>query len=84
VAPPIMLCYYPQVLCPFLALWCSTRSVRKYYSSMHVAGLNFSSGVALYGDGGEHGGPITNRIELPKNWGKLLAKYNHIRLPKLI
>jgi hypothetical protein len=55
------------------------RSVRKFFSSMHlpivVAGINYSSGVALYGGGGDHGGPITKKIELPKNWDKLVARY---------
>jgi hypothetical protein len=55
-----------------------TRSARKYWSGMHlpiiVAGGN---GIALlfYGGGGDHGGPITKKIRLPKNWPELVARY---------
>jgi hypothetical protein len=56
-----------------------TRSVRKFFSSMHlpvvVAGLNYSFGIAFYGGGGDHGGPITKKIDIPKNWNKLVKKY---------
>jgi len=56
-----------------------TRSVRKFWSSLHlpviVAGMNYSAGVAIYGGGGDHGGPITKKIETPKNWDQLVAKY---------
>lgn len=59
-----------------------TRSVRKFFSGMHlpilVAGLNYSFGVAFYGGGGDHGGPITKKIEIPKNWNKLVNKYKDI------
>jgi len=60
-----------------------TRSVRKFWSPLHlpviVAGLNYSSGVAIYGGGGDHGGPITKKIEIPKNWDKLTSKYKQVR-----
>ena len=63
----------------------STRSVRKFFSAMHlpviVAGINYSSGVAIYGGGGDHGGPITKKIELPKNWDELVAEYEDIKPP---
>ena len=56
-----------------------TRSVRKFFSGMHipviVAGNYYSVGVILYGGGGDHGGPITKKIETPKNWAKLVDKY---------
>ena len=55
-----------------------TRSVRKFWSDMHipvvVAGKN-NLAVAFYGGGGDHGGPITKKINLPKNWNKLVAQY---------
>jgi hypothetical protein len=59
-----------------------TRSVRKFFSTTHlpvvVAGSKESWGVIMYGGGGDHGGPITQKIELPKNWDKLVAKYKDI------
>ena len=61
----------------------SSRSVRKFFSGMHlpvlVAGNNRSWGSALYGGGGDHGGPITKKIELPKNWNKLVVQYKDSR-----
>ncbi len=56
----------------------STRTVRKFWSDLHlpiiVAG---GTGVALafYGGGGDHGGPVTAKIRLPKNWDELVARY---------
>ena len=56
-----------------------TRSVRKFFSGMHmpiiVTGHYYAGGIVLYGGGGDHGGPITKKIELPKNWAKLVKKY---------
>ncbi len=56
-----------------------TRSVRKFHSGLHlpvvVAGMDYSYGVAFYGGGGDHGGPITKKIELPKDWKTLTEKY---------
>jgi hypothetical protein len=55
-----------------------TRTARKFWSGIHlpiiVAGGN---GIALvfYGGGGDHGGPITKKIRLPKNWAELVARY---------
>ena len=55
-----------------------TRSVRKFWSDMHipvvVAGKN-NLAVCFYGGGGDHGGPITKKIDLPKDWDKLVAQY---------
>ncbi len=57
-----------------------TRSVRKFFSGAHmpviVTGHAYSGGTVLYGGGGDHGGPITKKIELPKNWDKLVKKYS--------
>jgi hypothetical protein len=55
-----------------------TRSARKFWSGMHlpivVAGMN-NIAIAFYGGGGDHGGPITKKINLPKNWDALVAQY---------
>jgi hypothetical protein len=55
-----------------------TRSVRKYWSDLHlpiaVGGMN-SLAMVFYGGGGDHGGPITKKIQLPKNWDALVAQY---------
>lgn len=60
-----------------------TRSVRKIFSGSHlpiiVAGNANSPGGALYGGGGDHGGPITKQIELPANWDALVERYRTIR-----
>ncbi|MCC7461978.1 MAG: hypothetical protein IT480_05875 [Gammaproteobacteria bacterium] len=56
-----------------------TRSVRKVFSDAHlpiiVAGNARSPGGALYGGGGDHGGPITRKIELPKDWAQQVERY---------
>jgi hypothetical protein len=63
-----------------------TRTVRKFFTDMHlpivVAGLETTAGVALYTGGGDHGGPITKKITLPKNWDELVAQYKDIRISK--
>jgi hypothetical protein len=55
-----------------------TRSARKFWSDMHlpiiVAGGD-GLGLAFYGGGGDHGGPVTAKIDLPKNWDELVARY---------
>ncbi len=55
-----------------------TRTVRKFWSDVHlpiiVAGGE-AVGLAFYGGGGDHGGPVTVKIQLPKNWKELLARY---------
>ena len=60
-----------------------TRSAKKFFRDLHlpivVAGLDYAWGTALYTGGGDHGGPITKKIELPKNWNELVAKYKDIR-----
>jgi hypothetical protein len=57
----------------------NTRSVRKFFTSLHlpviVAGMENMGGIALYAGGGDHGGPITKKVNLPKNWKKLVAEY---------
>jgi len=60
-----------------------SRSVRKFFRDMHlpiiVAGLDYAWGAAMYSGGGDHGGPITKKIELPGNWEQLVAKYKDLR-----
>jgi hypothetical protein len=59
-----------------------TRSVRKFYSGKHtaivVAGLSYSWGTVSYSGGGTHGTIVTKKLELPANWGRLVAKYEDI------
>lgn len=56
------------------------RSVRKFFSGLHlpvmVAGHENSWGGALYGGGGDHGGPITRQVTLPRDWDSLVAEYH--------
>ena len=55
-----------------------TRSARKFWSDMHlpiIVGGGNGLGLAFYGGGGDHGGPVTAKIELPKNWDELVARY---------
>lgn len=55
-----------------------TRSARKFWTGMHlpiVVGGGNGIALALYGGGGDHGGPVTAKIDLPKNWEQLVAKY---------
>ena len=60
-----------------------SRSARKIYSTAHipvlVAGNRNAVGTALYGGGGDHGGPITKKIELPRNWAELVERYKAVR-----
>jgi hypothetical protein len=61
-----------------------TRSARKFWSHMHlpiiVAGGN-GFGLVFYGGGGDHGGPVTAKIDLPKHWDQLVARYKHYETP---
>jgi hypothetical protein len=70
-----------EVVIPFE----STKStMRRFLSGEHliaiVAGSHdfVSFDIAAYGGGGDHGGPVTKKIELPKNWSKLVKKYEDI------
>lgn len=55
-----------------------TRTARKFWSGLHlpivVAGENYPA-LLFYGGGGDHGGPVTAKIRLPRNWDDLVAKY---------
>ena len=54
-------------------------SVRRYWDKNHLQIIVASSGAAPRGvamlGGGDHGGPATIKIELPKNWRELLKIY---------
>lgn len=56
------------------------RSFRHFMSGKHlpiiVAGNAHSIGAALYAGGGDHGGPITKKIDLPGSWSDLVKRYN--------
>jgi hypothetical protein len=60
----------------------STRSVRRIFDPDHlmlvVIGESYHRHVALYGGGGDHGGPVTKKIDLPVNWSELVNKYREI------
>ena len=59
-----------------------TRSVKKFFTTRHLSLIVAGPGsTALFGGGGDHGGPITKKIELPKNWDTLVAKYKDSRVP---
>jgi hypothetical protein len=59
-----------------------TRSVRRIFDPTHlmiiVVGEPYYPGMTLYGGGGDHGAPVTKKIELPRNWAKLVAKYKDV------
>lgn len=40
-----------------------------------VSGTNYDSTCVNFAGGGEHGGPACEKIELPKNWDKLVEEY---------
>ena len=65
-----------------------TRSARKFMSGRHlpiiVAGMSYSWGVGYYGGGGDHGGPITKKINLPKNWRELVRQYEDRHVKPII
>lgn len=60
----------------------ASRSARKFFSGMHlpvvVAGMDYGFGMLFYGGGGDHGGPVTKKINLPQNWGRLVTEYEDI------
>jgi hypothetical protein len=59
-----------------------TRTVRKIFDPEHlllvVVGEPYYPGMTLYGGGGDHGSPVTKKIQLPANWNKLVAKYKDV------
>ncbi len=75
---------HPDVPLPLEA----TRSTRKFMSGDHipviVSSIARSGGVLIYGGGGDHGGPVTKKMTLPKNWKELVAKYSGYRKPTIL
>lgn len=61
-----------------------TRSMRKFWSTDHLVLMVGGGGrVTAYNGGGDHGGPVTKKIELPSSWQKLVAKYKDL-VPKYV
>ncbi|HVN98372.1 MAG TPA: hypothetical protein VMT62_18235 [Syntrophorhabdaceae bacterium] len=60
-----------------------TRSVKKFFSRKHipilVAGMSYGNSITYYGGGGDHGGPVTHKVNLPKKWGELVEKYKDFK-----
>jgi len=55
-----------------------TRSVRKFWSGRHlpiIVGGGNGIALAFYGGGGDHGGPITKKVNLPRKWSQLVTTY---------
>jgi len=59
-----------------------SHSTRRFFSAEHVfiivAGGGGIRGEAYCG-GGDHGGPISRKIPLPKNWKEIVGRYQHIK-----
>ncbi|MBN1191699.1 MAG: hypothetical protein JXA46_18240 [Dehalococcoidales bacterium] len=59
-----------------------THSMRRFFSSEHllivIAGDSGEPAVLAYGGGGDHGGPVTKKINLPAGWDRLVEKYKDI------
>jgi hypothetical protein len=57
-----------------------SHSTRIFWSTEHmfvtVAGGNAGTMMAVYDGGGDHGGPSCAKIQLPKDWDALVAKYH--------
>lgn len=60
-----------------------THSTRVFWSTRHmfalVAGGHAGNMITVLAGGGDHGGPSCTKIQLPKNWDALVAKYSHIK-----
>jgi hypothetical protein len=56
-----------------------SHSARVFWSTEHlllmVGGSNYGSSGLAYGGGGDHGGPVCKKIQLPKNWENLASQY---------
>ncbi len=59
-----------------------SHSARKFWSTEHllivVGGSNYGASGVAYGGGGDHGGPSITKVQLPKDWGNLVARYKDI------
>jgi hypothetical protein len=64
----------------------SNTPMRLYFSTEHLmivvsggtSGAPALTGIIAYTGGGDYGGPVTKKIELPKNWNSLVKKYKDI------
>ena len=60
-----------------------SHSTRKFWSSDHllllVGGSDYGASGVAFGGGGDHGGPVTKKIDLPKDWDNLVNKYKNIK-----
>jgi len=64
-------------------------SARKYWTTEHlnifVGGTTGGPRCCAFGGGGDHGGPSCTKIELPKDWDRLVEEYSgSARLPDYI
>ncbi len=59
-----------------------SHSVRKFWSTEHlfivVGGSNYGASGIAFGGGGDHGGPATKKIELPRGWDGLVKRYKDL------
>jgi hypothetical protein len=59
-----------------------SHSVRKFWSADHmlivVGGSNYGASGIAYGGGGDHGGPVTKKLQLPKDWDSLVSRYKDL------
>jgi hypothetical protein len=59
-----------------------SHSVRKFWNTDHlfivVGGSNYGASGVAFGGGGDHGGPVTKKVQLPKDWDNLVNKYNDL------
>jgi len=60
----------------------SSHSVRRFWDSEHllviVGGSNYGTSGVAFGGGGDHGGPVTKKVDLPKDWDNLVNKYKDL------
>lgn len=59
-----------------------SHSVRKFWNIDHlfivVGGSNYGASGVAFGGGGDHGGPVTKKVQLPKDWDNLVSKYKDL------
>jgi len=59
-----------------------SHSTRKFWSSEHllivVGGSNYGASGVAFGGGGDHGGPATKKVQLPKSWDNLVSRYKNL------
>ena len=54
-------------------------TVKKFFSDRHllpiVTGMSYGNAICMYGGGGDHGQPVSAKVQLPRNWSKLVEQY---------